>query len=129
MSGKELKDILRANNIGIVKLADLLGYSQPKLSQMLAAKDVKTSLLEAICNVLGVSLDFFYHDTVYAIGAIQVGENVDWKSKYEESKKENLRLEGQCKAYEAAYGLLLEKVTYQNIKMNKMNDSKTDSEL
>ena len=109
MSGKELREILRTNNIGIVKLAELLGFTQPKLSQMLAAQEVKTGLLESICKVLGVSMDFFYAGTPYALGGAEVGENIDWKSKFEEKEKENMELVGKCKALEAAYNMLLDK--------------------
>lgn len=114
MNGKELKEILRTHNIGIVKLANLLGYNQPRLSQMLTANDIKTGLLESICKVLGVSMDFFYANTSYALGGNEIGKNIDWKKMYEEKEKENLQMEGKCKALEAAYSMLLDKFTKAN---------------
>lgn len=60
MTGKEVKGILTSNGYSITDVANRLGVSQPNLSMALKVADVKTGLLEKICKVLGVEMDFFY---------------------------------------------------------------------
>lgn len=61
MSGKELKDILHANNINLSDLAKKLGYNtDQRLHSALRADDVKTGLVEAIAKAINKSVGFFY---------------------------------------------------------------------
>lgn len=65
MSGKELKNILISKGILQKDIAKLMNITPGRLSQILRAKDLKTSLLESICKVLNVKLNFFYEGTEY----------------------------------------------------------------
>ena len=58
MSGKELRELLASKGILQKDIA----------SQQLRAKDIKTGLLESICKVLNVKMDFFYGGTEYLEG-------------------------------------------------------------
>ena len=46
-------------------IAIALNITPGGFSQQLRAKDIKTSLLESICEVLNVKIDFFYKGTKY----------------------------------------------------------------
>ena len=59
MNGIELRKILGQKNIGIQKLAERMDMSQSNLSKQFKVQDVKTGILERICEVLGVTMDFF----------------------------------------------------------------------
>lgn len=65
MNGIELRKILGQKNIGIQKLAERMDMSQSNLSKQFKVQDVKTGILERICEVLGVTMDFFYGGTKY----------------------------------------------------------------
>lgn len=65
MDGIELRKILGQKNIGIQKLAERMDMSQSNLSKQFKVQDVKTGILERICEVLGVTMDFFYGETKY----------------------------------------------------------------
>lgn len=65
MSGKELKDILASKGIFQKDVAEKLNMTKSGFSQLLQAKDIKTGLLESICRVLNVKLNFFYEGTEY----------------------------------------------------------------
>lgn len=65
MNGIELRKILGQKNIGIQKLAERMDMSQSNLSKQFKVQDVKTGILERICEVLGVTMDFFYGSTKY----------------------------------------------------------------
>lgn len=58
MNGIELRKILGQKNIGIQKLAERMDMSQSNLSKQFKVQDVKTGILERICEVLGVTMDF-----------------------------------------------------------------------
>lgn len=61
MSGKELKDLLKAEGINLAELAKMLGYDSPqRLHSALNAEDVKSGLIEAIAEVTNKSVVFFY---------------------------------------------------------------------
>ena len=65
MSGKELREILASKGILQKDVAQKLNMTAGSFSQLLQAKDVKTGLLESICRVLNVKLNFFYEGTEY----------------------------------------------------------------
>lgn len=65
MSGKELREILAAKGIMQKDIAERLNITPAAFSQILRAQDVKTGLLESICRVLDVKMDFFYGGTEY----------------------------------------------------------------
>lgn len=65
MSGNELRNILAARGILQKDLAEKMGITQSCFSQLLRAQDIRTGLLEKICDILNVQMDFFYGDTKY----------------------------------------------------------------
>lgn len=65
MNGADLRRILAENKVGIIELANKLNMTQPNLSNTFKVQDVKSGLLEKICDALDVSLDFFYSGTRY----------------------------------------------------------------
>lgn len=65
MTGSKLRECLILGNVSITGLAEKLNMSQPNLSAQFKVQDVKTGILEKICDVLNVSFDFFYRDTKY----------------------------------------------------------------
>lgn len=68
MSGKELKEILREENINLSELAKKLGFeNDQRLHSALKAEDVKSGLLEAIARATNKSVGFFYRDYSNAI--------------------------------------------------------------
>lgn len=65
MNGNELRNILAAKGIIHKDLAEKMGITQSYFSQLLRAQDIRTGLLEKICDILNVQMDFFYGDTKY----------------------------------------------------------------
>ena len=65
MNGNDLRQALAKRKINIGDLAKKLEMSQPNLSNQFRVQDVKSGFLERICDVLGVTLDFFYEATKY----------------------------------------------------------------
>lgn len=92
MSGEELKKVLIRNGYVLKDVAEMLGTSQQNFSQALKADDVKTGLLERICNVLGKRMDFFYAGTEFApaVDSLSV------------ASEELMLLRGQIMAYKDA---------------------------
>lgn len=60
MTGQELKRVLYSLGYNVSEIANLLGWSQPRLHAALDVADVKTGLLERISNVTGQPLSVFY---------------------------------------------------------------------
>lgn len=46
-------------------MAEKLNMTQPNLSNAFKVQDVKSGMLEKICDALGVTIDFFYGGTKY----------------------------------------------------------------
>lgn len=65
MSGKELREILASKGILQKDVAQKLNMTAGSFTQLLRAQDIKTGLLESICRVLNVKLNFFYEGTEY----------------------------------------------------------------
>lgn len=70
MTGEILKSILFRNGIQLKDVAEKLDMSQQNFSNALKVADIKTGLLEKLCDVLNVTLEFFYHDTKYLSSSI-----------------------------------------------------------
>ena len=56
MTGNRLKEILYEKKVSQSHVAKLLGVSQQSFNQMLAAADIKSSLLERIAEALGENI-------------------------------------------------------------------------
>lgn len=65
MNGLELRKALSKSKVSIVDLAEKLHMTQPNLSNAFKVQDVKSGMLEKICDALGVTIDFFYGGTKY----------------------------------------------------------------
>ena len=65
MSGKELREILASKGILQKDVAQKLNMTAGSFTQLLREKNKKTGLLESICRVLNVKLNFFYEGTEY----------------------------------------------------------------
>ena len=61
MTGNRLKEILYERKVSQSQIAKQLGVSQQSFNQMLAAADIKSSLLERIAEALGENMSLFYH--------------------------------------------------------------------
>lgn len=72
MTGEELKYILAHTRLQFKDLAAELEMSQQNFSKALKVSDIKTGFLEKLCDVLNVSMDFFYKGTKYASTSVQV---------------------------------------------------------
>lgn len=68
MTGNRLRELLTIGNVSIKGLAEKLNMTQPNLSAQFKVQDVKSGILERICEVLGVTMDFFYGGTKYMKG-------------------------------------------------------------
>lgn len=77
MTGDELKYILSHTRLQFKDLAAELDMSQQNFSKALKVSDVKTGFLEKLCDVLDVSMDFFYKGTKYAPTAVHVSATGD----------------------------------------------------
>lgn len=62
MTGEQVKHILYVAGIKQNELAKKLGTSQQNLHAALDKPDIKTGLLERICEALDVKMSFFYPD-------------------------------------------------------------------
>ena len=60
MTGERLKEVLYQAHVSQSELARRLEMSQQALNAALSAADIKTGLLERICEALGVDMGFFY---------------------------------------------------------------------
>lgn len=74
MTGNRLKEILYQKKVSQSQIAKQLGVSQQSFNQMLAAADIKSSLLERIAEALGENMSLFYpiereHQNAVASGA------------------------------------------------------------
>ena len=62
MTGVQLKSILFKTGLTQIELAEKMGMSQQNFNKALMVKDIKTGLLERLCEVLNVKMSFFYPD-------------------------------------------------------------------
>lgn len=77
MNGPELRQILTKRNISINELAEKLNMSQPNLSNQFRVQDVKSGVLERICDALDVKMDFFYEGTKYLDDSSSLDNSLD----------------------------------------------------
>lgn len=77
MNGPELRQILTKRNISVNELAEKLNMSQPNLSNQFRVQDVKSGVLERICDVLDVKMDFFYEGTKYLDDSSSLDNSLD----------------------------------------------------
>jgi len=77
MTGEELKYILAHTRLQFKDLAAELEMSQQNFSKALKVSDIKTGFLEKLCDILNVSMDFFYKGTKYASTSVQVTASGD----------------------------------------------------
>lgn len=129
MNGPELRQILTKRNISINELAEKLNMSQPNLSNQFRVQDVKSGILERICDALDVKMDFFYEGTKYlndssssdnSLGLDHLDERPTEGMSDNDKDKEISYLRGQIKVLEKINEKLLNKtqtvgqsVTYQ----------------
>ena len=86
MNGNELRNILAAKGIIHKDLAEKMAITQSCFSQLLRAQDIRTGLLEKICDILNVQMDFFYGGTEYLEGyeLIKQSDLKEFKSKLDQ---------------------------------------------
>lgn len=77
MNGPELRQILTKRNISVNELAEKLNMSQPNLSNQFRVQDVKSGVLERICDALDVKMDFFYEGTKYLDDSSNLDNSLD----------------------------------------------------
>ena len=77
MNGPELRQILTKRNISVNELAEKLNMSQPNLSNQFRIQDVKSGVLERICDALDVKMDFFYEGTKYLDDSSSLDNSLD----------------------------------------------------
>lgn len=59
MDGKSIKDILYRQNIPFKDIAERLGTSPQNFNNLLGTSDVKSGLIERLCDVLGMDITDF----------------------------------------------------------------------
>lgn len=118
MNGPELRQILTKRNISINELAEKLNMSQPNLSNQFRVQDVKSGVLERICDALDVKMDFFYEGTKYlddssssdnSLGLDHLEERPTEGMSDNDKDKEISYLRGQIKVLEKINEKLLNK--------------------
>ena len=63
MKGIDVKAELRRRNFTLTQVAGLLGESQQNLNAALSKEDIRTGLLERICQATGLPIAVFYGDS------------------------------------------------------------------
>lgn len=118
MNGPELRQILTKRNISVNELAEKLNMSQPNLSNQFRVQDVKSGVLERICDALDVKMDFFYEGTKYLDDSSSLDNSLDLDHMDErptegmsdnDKDKEISYLRGQIKVLEKINEKLLNK--------------------
>lgn len=93
MTGEQLKERLIRGGYTLKDVAELMGMSQQNFSKGLKVADVKTGLIEKICQVLNKKMDFFYNGTEYYQNAVDASADIS---------EELILLRGQVMAYQDA---------------------------
>ena len=118
MNGPELRQILTKRNISVNELAEKLNMSQPNLSNQFRVQDVKSGVLERICDALDVKMDFFYEGTKYLDDSSSLDNSLSLNHRDErptegmsdnDKDKEISYLRGQIKVLEKINEKLLNK--------------------
>lgn len=103
MTGEHLKERLIRGGYQLKDVADLLGMSQQNFSKGLKVNDIKTGLIEKMCQVLNKKMDFFYSGTEYASGVVEAKPEMvymEWLDRYEAIVRENEQLRLRLSVYE-----------------------------
>lgn len=121
MTGPELKKILSSKDIPLKELSAKLGILPQQLSVTFKSKEIKTGLLEKICEALNVQFDFFYDRKNLVEPDYLLENNLDYKRMYERLKtvhetlkKKQMRLQGKYEGLLGAYNALVEKTNLEN---------------
>ena len=82
MTGKVLQERIAAvSNIPFNTIAERIGVSSQSMYQFFTAKDVKSGLIEKVCEVLGINVATLYgqesvQDISHNAGDVITGENI-----------------------------------------------------
>jgi DNA-binding Xre family transcriptional regulator len=82
MTGEELKHILAVSGVSQTDIAKNFGVSQQNISSQLRTKDVRTKFLEQLCDMMHVTVDYFYQGTHYAGSSVNVITSGNGVSKF-----------------------------------------------
>lgn len=88
MKGNELRTKMENAGYTQIEIARLLGVAPQSITQYYNADDVKTGLLEKLCQVLEKDMSFFYGDSVQSNSEVLQAELADLR-------KENSRLKSE----------------------------------
>jgi len=92
MNGETLKNYARNRGYGNNRLAASIGITSQNLSQQLAKDDIRTSLLERVAAVIGVSpADIYGGSTTNSTSIVGIGSVTD-NAMLEKAMQENARL-------------------------------------
>lgn len=92
MNGETLKNYARNHGYGNNRLAASMGITSQNLSQQLAKDDIRTSLLERVAAVIGVSpADIYGGNTTNSTSIVGIGSVTD-NALLEKAMQENARL-------------------------------------
>lgn len=69
MKGIDVKTTLKKQGFTLTSVAAALGESQQNLNSLLSKDDVRTGLLERICQATGIPIAVFYGDTSMGNGS------------------------------------------------------------
>ncbi len=65
MTGAKLKEKMKLLDMSQAEIARRLGITTPTITSWFKYQSVSTKILEDLCDVCNVTLDFFYKDTKY----------------------------------------------------------------
>lgn len=92
MNGETLKNYARNHGYGNNRLAASMGITSQNLSQQLAKDDIRTSLLERVAAVIGVSpADIYGGNATNSTSIVGIGSVTD-NALLEKAMQENARL-------------------------------------
>ena len=69
MKGIDVKAVLKKHGYTLTSIASSLGESQQNLNSLLSKEDIRTGLLERICQATGLPIAVFYGDTTMGNGS------------------------------------------------------------
>lgn len=123
MTGEQLKSKLDALGISQAEAARRMGVSSQSFNQFLEAKDVKTGLLENICEAFGLNMGAFYDG---AASSPKDDEDSELTRLREENQRlrEELRMKSdpsQPKRESEVYHLWMEYMKTEERRMNINN--------
>ena len=63
MKGAELKEKLKSSRYSMAEIAKMIGVSPQNLNNSFGVEDVKSGLLEKLCEALDLPITYFYGDS------------------------------------------------------------------